>query len=69
MLEGNYSKLSKAKHKSLLLSLLSGFHDNFVPLYMSGLLPEPFASLFHKDNQEVPFQDLLKACDAYDRCL
>ena len=31
----------------------------------SGLLPEPLTSLFHKDNQEVPFQDFVKACDAF----
>ena len=32
---------------------------------VSGLLPEPLTSLFHKDNQEVPFQDLVKAYDAF----
>ena len=36
-----------------------------MPLYVSRLLPEPLTSLFHKDNQEVPFQDLVKACDAF----
>ena len=65
MLEEHYSKLSKAKYKPLLLSLVSGFNDDFVPLYVRGLLPEPLTSLFHKDNQEVPFQDLVKACDAF----
>ena len=65
MLEEHYSKLSIAKHKPLLLSLVSGIIDDFVPLYVRGLLPEPLTPLFHKDNQEVPFQDLLKACDAF----
>ena len=65
MLEEHYLKLSKAKHKTLLLSLVSGFNDDFVPLYVRGLLPEPPTSLFHKDNQEIPHQDLVNACDAF----
>ena len=30
-----------------------------------GLLPEPLTSLLHKENQGIPLQDLLKACDAF----
>ena len=64
MLEEHYLKLSKTKHKPLLLSLVSGFNDDFVPLYERGLLHEPLTSLFHKYNQEMP-QDLVNACDAF----
>ena len=60
MLEEHYSKLSKAKHKPLLLSLVSGFNDDFVPLHVRGLLPEPLTSLFHKDNQEALFSRFAK---------
>jgi len=45
--------------------LVNGFNDDFVPPYVKGLLPEPLTSLFHKDNQEIPFQDLLSAWDAF----
>ena len=45
--------------------MVSGFNDDFVPLYVRGLLPEPLTSLFHKENQRIPLQDLLKACDAF----
>ena len=31
-----YLKLSKTKHKPVLLSLINGFNDNFVPLYVKG---------------------------------
>jgi len=55
----------KTEHKPLLLSLVNGFNDDFVPLYVKGLLPEPLTSLFHKDNQEIPFQDLLNASVAF----
>ena len=48
-LKEHYAKLSKTKHKPLLLSLVSGFNDDFVPLYVRRLLPEPLTSLFHKD--------------------
>ena len=64
-LQEHYAKLSKTKNKPLLLSLVSGFNDDFVPLYVRGLLPEPLTSLFHKDNEKVAFPDLLKACDAF----
>jgi len=52
--EGAVCKLSKNKHKPLLLSLVSGFNDDFVPLYVRGLLLEPLTSLFHKENQGIP---------------
>jgi len=65
MLEEHYLKLSKTKHKPLLLSLVNGFNDDFVLPYVEGLLPQPLTSLFHKDNQEIPFQDLLSAWDAF----
>jgi len=64
-LKEHYAKLSKTKHKLLLLSLVSGFNDDFVPLYVWGLLPEPLTSLFHKENQGIPLQDLLKARDVF----
>jgi len=64
-LKEHYEKLSKTKHKPLLLSLVSSFNDDFVPLYVRGLLPDPLMSLFHQENQGIPLQDLLKACDAF----
>ena len=36
-----YLKLSKTKHKPVLLSLVNGFNDDFVPLYVKGILPQP----------------------------
>jgi len=54
MLEEHYLKLSKTKHKPLLLSLVNGFNDDFIPLNVKGLLPEALTTLFCKD---IPFQD------------
>ena len=34
-----YLKLSKTKHKPVLLSLVNGVNDYFVPLYIKGTLP------------------------------
>jgi len=47
------------------MSVVSGFNDDFVPLYVRRLLPEPLTSLFHKENQGISLQDLIKACDAF----
>jgi len=62
MLEEHYYSYLKLNTSQ---SLVSGFNDDFVPLYLRGLLPELLTSLFHKDNQ-IPHQDLVNACDAFD---
>ena len=62
-----YLKLSKTKHKPVLLSLVDGFNDNFVPLYIKGILPQPLTALYNQIYQEMPFLEILKACEAlYD---
>ena len=65
MLSEHYSKLCKTKHKPVLLSLVSGYNDDFVPLYVQKMLPEPMTSLFNSDHQALSFPDLLKACDSF----
>ena len=59
-----YLKLSKTKHKLVLLSLINGFNDNFVPLYVKGVLPQPLTALYNQKYQEMPLPEILKACEA-----
>ena len=62
-----YLKLSKTKHKPVLLSLVNGFNDDFVPLYVKGILPQPLTALYDQKYEEMPFLEILKACEAlYD---
>ena len=62
-----YLKLSKAKHKPVLLSLINGVNDYFVPLYIKGILPQPLTALYNQKHQEIPFPEILKVCEAlYD---
>ena len=62
-----YLKLSKTKHKPVLLSLVNGFNDDFVPLYIKGILPQPLTALYDQKYEEMPFPEILKACEAlYD---
>ena len=59
-----YLKLSKTKHKPVLLSLVN---DDFVPLYVKGILPQPLTALYDQKYEEMPFSEILKACEAlYD---
>ena len=62
-----YLKLSKTKHKPVLLSLVNGFNDDFVPLYVKGILPQPLTALYDQKYEEMPFPEIIKACEAlYD---
>ena len=62
-----YLKLSKAKHKPVLLSLVNGVNDYFVPLYIKGILHQPLTALYNQKYQEIPFPEILKVCEAlYD---
>lgn len=44
-----YLKLSKLKVKPVLLSLISGLNDSYVPKYFSGILPKPLTYLYNKE--------------------
>ena len=59
------SIIQSFKRKLLLLSLVSGYNDDFVLLYVQKKLPEPLTSLFNSDHQAVLFPDLLKACASF----
>ena len=59
-----YLKLSKTKHKPVLLSLINGFNDNFVPLYVKGVLPQPLTAFYNQKYQEMPLPEILKTCEA-----
>lgn len=62
-----YLKLSKAKHKPVLLSLVNDVNDCFVPLYIKEILPQPLTALYNQKYQEMHFPEILKACEAlYD---
>ena len=62
-----YLKLSKAKHKPVLLSLVNGVNDYFVLLYIMGILPQPLTALYNQKYQEMPFPEILEVCEAlYD---
>lgn len=58
----HFTKLSKTKHRPLLLSLESNFNDDFVPLYARGLLPEPLTSLYSEEYEDRSFGDIVEAC-------
>ena len=59
-----YLKLSKAKHKPVLLSLVNGVNDYFVLLYIKGILPQTLTALYNQKYQEMPFPEILKVCEA-----
>lgn len=58
-----YLKLSKLKVKPVLLSLISGFNDAYVPKYVSGILPKPLTYLYDEEALSMSFPDLLRKCD------
>jgi len=53
----HYAKLSKTKHKPLLLSLEDNFNDSYVPLYVKGLFPEPLTLLYSQQLEETPLSE------------
>ena len=53
-----YLKLSKTKYKPVLLSLVNGVNDYFVPLYIKGILPQPLTTLYNEKYQEMLFPDM-----------
>ena len=48
-------KLSKTKHKPVLLSLVNGVNDYFVPLYIKGIFTQPLTTLYNQKHQEILF--------------
>ena len=56
-------KLSKLKVKPVLLSIISGFNDSYVPKYVSGLLPKPLTYLYNEETLSMPYPDLVAKCD------
>lgn len=59
-LKEHYSRLAKTKGRPVLLSLVPGLNDSFIPKYVSGLLPKPLTHLYDEDALSLPFPDLLK---------
>ena len=55
-----YLKLSKTKERPVLLSLVPGLNESYVPKYVSGILPEPLTYLYDEEALSLSFPDLLK---------
>ena len=49
--------------KPVLLSLISGLNDSYVPKYVSGTLPKPLTYLYNEETLSMAFPDLLMKCD------
>ena len=62
-LKEHYSRLTKTKGRPVLLSLVPGLNDSFIPKYVSGILPKPLTHLYDEDALSLPFPDLLKKCE------
>ena len=57
-----HTELSQAG-MPVLLSLLSEFCETYIPLSMSGIIPEPLTILFKKSYLSLSYPDLLNKCE------
>ena len=57
-----YLQLSKFKHKPVHLSLVEPYSDAYVPLYIQGVLPSPFTSLFDTKFENEAFDVVKTYC-------
>ena len=57
-----YKNLFQAE-KAVLLSLVPGYSDHYVPLCASGILPSPLTQLFSCENLNLPLPELLNKCE------
>ena len=57
-----YHELSKAG-KPVLLSLVPGFCNDYIPRCEEGILSLPLTDVFREDMLEAGYTDLLKICD------
>ena len=61
-LETFYSRLSKSG-MPVLLSLVPGYSEKYIPLCVKGVIPHPLTDLFNKENLNLSHDDLLLICE------
>ena len=59
-----YREIPKSE-KPVLLSIIPGYCDNFVPLCEQGLLPKPLTDLYREEYLHLSYIDLLTKCEAH----
>ena len=57
-----YKNLSEAG-KPVILSLIPGFSDSFIPLSVKGIIPKPLTDLFKDEYLNLSYSELLKKCE------
>ena len=63
-LDSLYKQISGAG-KPVILSLIPGYSEPYIPLYSKGALPNPLTSFFDVKNLELSYHDLLNKCDEF----
>ena len=62
-LQSLYRDIAAAASKPALLSLVSGFSDEYVPLSEIGVPPKPLTDLYSADYMDLAHPDLLVKCE------
>jgi len=57
-----FQNLHATGTKSVILSLTSPYSDEFVPLSMQSVLPEPLTCLYDESCTNLEYKDLLEKC-------
>ena len=58
-----HQQLSKLPGKPVLLSLVPGFCNDYIPRSEKGILPHPLTNLFMEEMLEADYSDLLQTCE------
>ena len=49
--------------KSVILSLIPGFSDSFIPLSVKGIIPKPLTDLYKDEHLNLSYPELLNKCE------
>ena len=64
-LDGFFKKLSDTETKSVILSLVPEYSDDYVPSYKSGTLPRPLTDYCEEKYLTLNYPELLNACEIF----
>ena len=58
-----FDELSQSGGSPVILSLISGYNEAYIPLYEAGKVMKPLTELHSVDNSKLPYPELLQKCE------